>query len=315
MPDVTIKYDNRTISEMSTNTTATLKCNNKRMKTDLEVKYEPKAKLIPVVASYAVTDGPVSLTFTSGDPCTVQQDTGLLVSLLSSGMIGPTGIPTWTYFIPEIIDNKAAIAFSASRPANTLKIKVNNELVPYDSDTHTYSYQASWAYDEIPSQLVVSVSTRMAPTPTTQSFEYYINDNFILTVDAPANSLPAHSTMLAPEVDHDLIQNAWDNFGDERGYVIVGCDLSFQDQDGDEVHPARAVSGTLRGAYIADTPEFMLARFLCDAAGLSGDNIEIDMIEDCYVSGSTVTFEMPDSDVYAIVGFSDPNAPVNPEEE
>lgn len=303
MPDVTIKYAGAIISELSANNTATLKCGNKRMKTDLEVKYVPTAKLIVVSAHEAVTSGFTGLAFTAGDPCTVDQN-GLLTSLLVFGNLSRSSIASWTYIIPTVDDGRLTVSFSLTAVANLIKLKVNGVVVDYDSDAGKYIYTGSWLPSEIPDSMTVDITSVIYPPgPDPQSFTCQINEDATLMVDLPSRSLPAQSTMTASEVNTAVAQAAFDRLGDEDGNVMIAFNIAFADKDGDPLHPAQATAGILDYLPIASADNVYLVYFDCTEAELPTYEGELVYIDDCFVSGSTITWDPSAFDgIYALIG-------------
>ncbi len=172
------------------------------------------------------------------------------------------------------------------------------------SGTRRASVLTDWA-----DWIIGWIIPRPKPRPTypAQTLSFEGRGGTLVSVDAPAGALPANTSLeINDTINATVLQDAYDRLADERGTVLKAVDISFLNSTGNEVEPRQAVTVTLSSDVIAELDEFTLVHFDCSADELGNSNVHMEVIEDCYVSGSTVTFEATDFSVYAVIG--DPGA-------
>gem|GEM_PF-5879374 len=139
------------------------------------------------------------------------------------------------------------------------------------------------------------------PSYPAQTMSYDSHGGTSVYVDAPEGALPA-DTALDVALINDLsnVQAAFDAASSERGHVYAALDINFLDQGKNEVEPRNPVTVTLENDVIADLEDLQLVHFKGSASELG--SVEMEVIEDFYLSGTTITFEASDFSVYAVIG-------------
>lgn len=153
---------------------------------------------------------------------------------------------------------------------------------------------------------------RPDPTPSypAQTMSYDAASGVSVYVDAPAGALPANTSLDVAQISNLTdVQAAFDHASDERGTVRSALDISFLNRNKDEVEPKANVTVIITDDVIASLDSFTLVHFKGSAEDLANGFVEMEVVEDCFVSGNTVTFEASDFSVYAIIGGSDANFP------
>lgn len=145
---------------------------------------------------------------------------------------------------------------------------------------------------------------RPDPTPSypAQTMSYDAASGVSVYVDAPAGALPANTSLDVAQISNLTdVQAAFDHASDERGTVRSALDISFLNRNKDEVEPKANVTVIITDDIIASLDGFTLVHFKGSAEDLANGFVEMEVIEDCFVSGNTVTFEADDFSVYAVV--------------
>ena len=139
------------------------------------------------------------------------------------------------------------------------------------------------------------------PSYPAQTMSYDSHNGTSVYVDAPEGALPANTALdVAPINNLSNVQAAFDAASSERGRVYAALDINFLDQSKNEVEPKAAVTVTLENDLIPMIDDFYLVHFKGGADELG--SVEMEIVEDYYLSGSTVTFEADEFSVYAFVG-------------
>lgn len=138
------------------------------------------------------------------------------------------------------------------------------------------------------------------PNNPAQTMDYNVLGGTCVHVDAPRGALPADTELDVVSItDLDAVQDAFNDASDERGHVFAAVDINFIN-NGEEVDPRKPVTVILDDSIIANIENIRLVHFKGDADEIGSAEMEI--VDQFYVSGQTITFDAEDFSVYAVIG-------------
>ena len=144
------------------------------------------------------------------------------------------------------------------------------------------------------------IADQFKPTYPAQSMEDNVLGGTSVHVDAPRGALPADTELdVVTIADLDAVQDAFNAASDERGHVFTAVDINFIN-NGEEVDPRKPVTVILDNSVIANLENIRLVHFKGGADEI--DTAEMEVVEQFYVSGQTITFDAEDFSVYAVIG-------------
>lgn len=145
-----------------------------------------------------------------------------------------------------------------------------------------------------------SIADQFKPTYPAQSMENNVLGGTCVHVDAPRGALPADTELDVVSItDLDAVQDAFNDASDERGHVFAAVDINFIN-NGEEVDPRKPVTVILDDSIIANIENIRLVHFKGDADEIG--SVEMEIVDQFYVSGQTITFDAEDFSVYAVIG-------------
>lgn len=138
------------------------------------------------------------------------------------------------------------------------------------------------------------------PNNPAQTMDYNVLGGPCVHVDAPRGALPADTELDVVSItDLDAVQDAFNDASDERGHVFAAVDINFIN-NGEEVDPRKPVTVILDDSIIANIENIRLVHFKGDADEIG--SVEMEIVDQFYVSGQTITFDAEDFSVYAVIG-------------
>lgn len=139
---------------------------------------------------------------------------------------------------------------------------------------------------------------------------FYVEDENGVAVDveAPAGALPMGADLVVSSVAPETIQADVDALLGAETNVLLAMDISFVDENGNEVHPAADVKVMLSGGALADKENLQVVHFPDET--LAPELVtQLDASDVAFEYGTDVAFRSKDFSVYAVVdGSTDDNA-------